>query len=718
MRNIINTKSINRRSFIKTSSLFGGGLIVSFMIPAHAGRMKTFLNKEAGNVSFSPNAFLHIGSDNSIKIILAHVEMGQGIWTTLSMLIAEELDADSKNITIENSPVDPAFGHTAWGIQATGGSSTTWSEFDRYRKAGAAARILLVQAAAKQWGVPVADCKTENGFVISGAKKLSYGQLADAAATLPALTDIPLRTKEQWKYIGKGMKRLDAPEKVNGKALFGIDVHFKGLLTAVVAHPPVFRGKVKSFDASKAKQVKGVVQVVEIPTGVAVIAENFWAAQQGKLALKIEWDLGENVNVDSIKQLEDFKKLADTDGKPVAKAGDVQTAMKNAAKTIEAEYSFPYLAHACMEPLNCTIKVDGDSCEIWTGTQSPGFEQMAAAKILGLKPEKIKVHSMFLGGGFGRRGNPDCDFVVEAAYIAKASGKPIKMVWTREDDMKAAYYRPSFYHRAKIGTDANGMPLAWHHIAVGQTLTGDPEAGASTEGVSDSPYLSSIPNYYVGLHSPKINIPVLWFISVGNTHTAFVMETLMDELAHNAGKDPVEYRRMLLKDKTRNLGVLNTAAEKAGWGKPLAKGHFHGIATHECFGSYAAGVAEVSLDESGLVKVHKMTIAIDCGIAVNPDGIKAQMESCVNFGLSVALYSTITLKNGVVQQSNFDDYRVLRINEAPAEIDVHIVEGVGKMGGSGEPGMPPVAPAVANAIFAACGKRIRQVPFGEINFKA
>jgi isoquinoline 1-oxidoreductase beta subunit len=710
--------SISRRRFIRTSSLFGGGLIISFMIPAYSGRKKTIFDKEEGQSIFTPNAFLQVGSDNSIKVLLAHCEMGQGIWTTLTMLIAEELDADWKNIKVEHAPADPAYGHTAWHIQATGGSSTTWSEFDRYRKAGAAARILLVQAAAKKWGVPVAACKTENGFVMSGNKKLSYGQLADSAATLSPPTDIPLRTKEQWKYIGKGIKRLDAPEKVNGKALFGIDVQFEGLLTAVVAHPPVFGGKVKSFDDSKAKQVKGVVQVVEVPNGVAVLAENFWSALQGKTALKIEWDLGENVNVDSITQLADFKKLADTDGKSVVKAGDVSAAMKQAAKIIEVEYTFPYLAHATMEPLNCTIKVEGDKCNIWTGTQGPGMEQAAAAKILGLKEEKVKVHTMFLGGGFGRRGNPDTDFVSEAAHITKASGKPIKMVWTREDDMQAAYYRPSFLHRATVGTDAKGMPLAFHNISVGQTLTGDPEAGASTEGISDSPYLNAIPNYYVGLHSPKINIPVLWFRSVGNTHTAFVMETLMDELAHNAGKDPIEYRRMLLKGKSRNLGVINTVAEKAGWGKPLPQGHFHGLAMHESFGSYAAEVAEVSLDENGLVKVHKVTVAIDCGLAVNPDGIKAQMESCVNFGLSAALYGVISFKNGVVQQTNFDKYRVLRLNESPAEIEVHIIESTEKMGGIGEPGMPPVAPAIANAVFAACGKRVRQLPFGEVNFKA
>src|ERR1019366_2821228 len=599
-----NTNNISRRNFIRATGGVSGGLIVSFMIPAYAGaRLKAIFDKQDDVTEFAPNAFLHIRSDNSIKVLLSHVEMGQGIWTTLTMLIAEELDADWKNITVEHAPADNAYAHTAWGMQLTGGSSTTWSEFDRYRKAGATARILLVQAAAKKWGVPADQCKTGNGFVWSGNNKLSYGQLAESAATLTPPADIPLRTKEQWKYIGKGMKKLDAPVKVNGKAMFGIDVQFKGLLTAVVAHPSVFGGKVKSFDDSKAKMIKGVVQVVEIPTGVAVIADTFWAALQGKKALKIDWDLGDNVNVDSITQLADFKKLADGEGKMVVTSGDAAAAMKQAVKTIEVEYTFPYLAHATMEPLNCTIKVEGDTCDIWTGTQAPGFEQAAAAKILGLKQDNVKVHSMFLGGGFGRRGNPDTDYVSEAAYIVKASGKPIKMIWTREDDTQATYYRPSFLHRATVGMDASGMPLAFHNISVGQTIVMD-NGGASTEGISDSPYLAAIPNYYVGLHSPKINIPVLYFRSVGNSHTAFVMETLVDEMAHYAGKDPVDYRRMLLKGKERNLGVLNKAAEKAGWGKPLPKGHYHGVATHESFGSYTAEVAEVSLDENGLVKVH------------------------------------------------------------------------------------------------------------------
>ena len=472
------TNTISRRNFIRATGGVSGGLIISFMIPAYAGRrLKSIFDKQQDDATFTPNAFLRVGSDNSIKIVLAHVEMGQGIWTTLTMLLAEELDADWKNITVEHAPADPAYAHTAWGIQATGGSSTTWSEFDRYRKAGATARILLVQAAATKWGVPVDQCKTEDGFVSSGNNKLSYGHLAEAAAALTPPADVPLRTKEQWKYIGKGMKRLDAPVKVNGKAIFGIDVQFDGLLTAVVAHPPVFGGKVKSFDDTKAKLVKGVVQVVGIPTGVAVIADNFWAALQGKNALKIDWDLGDNVNVDSITQLAEFKKLADSEGKMVVTAGDVAAAMKRAAKKIDAEYIFPYLAHSTMEPLNCTIKVNGDNCDIWTGTQAPGFEQAAASKILGLKQDNVKVHTMFLGGGFGRRGNPDTDYVSEAAHIVKASGKPIKMIWTREDDTQAGYYRPSFLHRASVGVDANGMPLAFHNISVGQTIVGDDTAG-------------------------------------------------------------------------------------------------------------------------------------------------------------------------------------------------------------------------------------------------
>lgn len=710
------TINLSRRKFIKTGAGVSGGLIIGFTMPAFAGRLKNFLNPPGDAITFAPNAFLKIGTDNSIKVILAHVEMGQGIWTTLTMLIAEELDADWKNIKIEHAPPAKEYFHTEWGSQLTGGSSTTYSEFNRYRTAGATARILLMEAAAKKWNVKPSQLKTENGFVKYGSKKISYGQLAEAANALKPPAEIPLRKKEEWKYIGKGIKRLDAPAKVNGSAVFGIDVKVDGMKIAVVAHPPVMKGSVKSFDASKAKAIKGVVDVVQIPTGIAVIADNYWAASQGKKALVVEWNAGENGAVDSVKQLEEFKRMADTAGKEKVKGGDVKAAMSTAAKTLEVDYVFPYLAHAAMEPLNCTVKIAGDKCEIWTGTQMPGGDQAIAAKILGFKPSQVSIYTPFLGGAFGRRATPDSDFVAEAVEIAKASGKTIKMIWSREDDTTGGYYRPSFLHRIKAGIGADGMPVYWHHTAVGQNLPGD-DGGAAVEGISDSPYFKAIPNYNVNVHSPSLGITTLWLRSVGHTHTAGAMEGMVDELAHLAKKDPVEYRRMLLKSSPRHLGVLNLAAEKAGWGKPLPPGHFHGIAVHESFKSFCAQVAEVSVGENGFVKVHKVTVAIDCGLAVNPDGVKMQIESGVNYALSCALYGAITIKDGIVQQSNFHNYRVLRLNESPAVIDVHIADSSSEMGGVGEPGYPPLAPAVLNAIFAATGKRIRQSPFGEIDLR-
>ncbi len=714
------TQTLNnsRRNFLKTGAALGSGLIISFLIPARAGRLNNLPEPGPGDaVPFAPNAFLRIGTDGKVKVLLAHAEMGQGIWTTLTMLIAEELDADFNNITVEHAPADSAYYHSEWGMQITGGSSTTYSEFDRYRKAGAAARMLLTQAAAEKWGVKPADCKTENGFVIAGNKKLGYGELAAAAASLKLPTEVPLKTKEQWKYIGKGIKRLDAPAKINGKAKYGMDMQFEGMLTAVVIHPPVMKGTVKSFNAKKAKQLKGVVDVIQIPSGIAVLGSNYWTATNGKNAVEVVWDLGENVAVDSSKQFDQFRKITSNEtNKQVAKAGDTKAAQQKAAKTIDAEYLFPYLAHAAMEPLNCTVKIDGDNCDIWTGTQMPGTDQKAAAKILGIKPENVNVHTTFLGGAFGRRANPDSDFVVEAVHIAKATGRFIKMVWSREDDMQGGYYRPSFLHRLKIGVDENGYPLSWDHIITGQALPGD-DGGGTPEGISDSPYLAAIPNYYVGVNSPKINIPVLWLRSVGHTHTAFVMESMMDELAKQAGKDPVEYRLHLLKEKPRVAGILKLAAEKAGWGKPLPAGHFQGIAVHESFRSFCSQVAEISIKEDGTLKIHKVTCAIDCGIAVNPDGVKAQIESGIIYALSAALYGKISFKDGVVEQSNFHDYQVLRMHETP-EIEVHIADSTDKMGGVGEPGFPPLGPALANAIFAATGKRIRQSPFGDMNFKA
>jgi isoquinoline 1-oxidoreductase beta subunit len=710
----MSTTNYNRRHFLKTSGMMTGGLMVSFMIPAGAKKLAA----AAPDMVFAPNAYLRIGSDNSIKIILAHVEMGQGIWTTLPMLIANELDCNWEKIQVEHAPAGDPYKHTAFGVQITGGSSSTWSEFDRYRNAGATARALLVEAAAKKFGVPASDCHTENGFVTAGNKKLSYGELADTAGTLAVPASVKLKDAKDWTHIGKPTKRLDAKNKILGQATFGMDVHFDGMLTAVVAHTPVFGGKIKSFDDSKTMTIKGVRQVVAVPNGVAVLADNFWAAKQGRDALNIEWDPGENVSLDSATQMDDYRKLALTKGATAANKGDAANAIASASKKIEAEYNFPYLAHAPMEPLNCTVKIDKDSCEIWTGTQMPGLEQGVAAQILGLKPEQVKVNTVFLGGGFGRRATPTADFVTEAVFIAKNSGgKFIKMVWTREDDIRGGYYRAAFLHNIQIGIGNNGMPVGWNHSIVGQSIFEGTFFAAmiqngvdssSVEGIADSPYMASIDNHNVELHSPKLGVPVLWWRSVGHTHTAFVMETLVDELATTAGKDPVAYRKQLLEKHPRHLAALNLVAEKSGWGKALPAGHYRGVAVHESFGSFVAQVAEISIDK-GKLKVHKVTCAIDCGLAVNPDGVKAQMEGCIVFGLTALLYGEITLEKGKVKQRNFHDYKMARMYEAP-QIEVHIVNSTEKMGGAGEPGVPPVAPAIANAIYAATGKRIRKLP--------
>ncbi|MDP3212232.1 xanthine dehydrogenase family protein molybdopterin-binding subunit [Methylotenera sp.] len=716
--------NISRRTFIKASALVVGGLVIAFSIPQAKRFLLPGAAKETGNAGEAklpaPNAFLRIGTDNTITVMLAHSEMGQSIWTTLPMLIAEELDADWSKIRVEHASASPAYLHTAYGIQITGGSSTTWSEFDRYRQAGALTRQLLIGAAAEQLNVPAANLKTENGFVISGDTKISYGDLAEAAAKLETPKAVTLKDPKDWKVIGKATKRLDGPEKINGTAVFGQDVHFDGLMTAMVARSPVFGGSVKSFDASAAKQVKGVQQVVQVPTGVAVVADNYWAAKQGREALKVEWDLGPNAGLDSKAMLEDFRSKAANPGLVAAQLGDSKATLSKADKLIEAEYALPYLAHSPMEPLNCSVRIEKDACEIWTGTQMQTTDQQAAAKILGLKPEQVKIHTLFLGGGFGRRANPAADFVSEAVQVAKAAGVPVKTVWSREDDVQGGYYRPMYVHKAKIGVDANGFPAAWEQVTVGQSIMlGTPfEAfmikdgvdATSVEGIADSPYLKQIPNYHVSLHTVKTGIPVLWWRSVGHSHSAFVMESLIDELAHSAKKDPLDYRRELLKGHPRHLAALNLAAEKAEWGKLLPKGVSRGIAVHESFGSFVAQVAEVSVDQ-GAVKVHRMVCAIDCGLAVNPDSLKAQMESSISFGLGAAMQSEITFKEGKVQQSNFHDYLVMRMSDMP-KVEVHIVQSTEKMGGVGEPGLPPVAPAVTNAIFAATGKRIRQLPIG------
>ncbi|HSM18236.1 MAG TPA: xanthine dehydrogenase family protein molybdopterin-binding subunit [Gemmatimonadales bacterium] len=705
-----------RRDFLKTGAAVSGGLVIAFAVPG----ARRFVQAEAmsGAKPFVPNAFLRIANDDTITVLLAHSEMGQGIWTTLPMLIAEELDADWSKIKVEHAPAAPVYAHTAFGIQATGGSTTTWSEFQRYREAGAMARTLLIEAASQRYGVPVSACRTENGVVIAGNSRARFGELADAAAELTAPASVTLKDPKDWKIIGKPTKRLDTPEKTTGRAKFGMDVQFDGLLTALVARSPVFGGTVKSFDATKARAVPGVRDVVQVPSGIAVLADHFWAARQGRSALEIDWDLGPGATLDSAQLQQEWRRLARTSGMQAVAAGDVGAALATASKTIEAEYAVPYLAHAPMEPLNCTVRISPDKCEIWTGTQFQGQDQPLAAQILGLKPEQVQIHTTFLGGGFGRRASSSSDFVLEAVHVAKQSGKAVKVVWTREDDVRGGYYRPAFVHRVRVGLGDDGMPTAWDHTAVGQSIAaGTAFEGAlvqngidssSVEGVADSPYLSAIPNHRVGLHTPKTPIPVLWWRSVGHTHTAFVMETLIDELAQTSGQDPVAYRRRLLQGHSRHLGVLNLAAEKAGWGSPLPAGRARGVAVHESFGSFVAEVAEVSI-EAGKIRVHRVVCAVDCGIAVNPEAIAAQMESGVAFGLGAALHSTLTLKEGRVQEANFHDYVILRLKEMP-RVETHIVPSTERPGGVGEPGVPPSAPAVANAVAALTGKRLRELP--------
>ncbi len=707
----------SRREFLKASAAAAGGLVIAFAVPG-GGRVALAQTERERARPFAPNAYLRIGADDTVTVLLAHSEMGQGIWTTLPMLIAEELDADWSRIRVEHAPAAPEYAHTVFGMQMTGGSSSTWSEFDRYRQAGALARALLVKAASARLGVPVARCRTENGEVIAGGRRVRYGELASEAAKLKAPKSVPLKRSRDWKIIGKPTKRLDTPEKITGRARFGMDVQFDGLLTAVVARGPVFGASVKSFDASQARAVPGVRDVVQVPSGVAVIADHFWAAKLGRDALKVDWDLGAGAGLDTEALRSEFQRLAATKGAVAAQSGDVDAALAPAARTLEAQFTVPYLAHAPMEPLNCTVRIGPDKCEIWTGTQFQSMDQTVCAQIAGLKPGQVEIHTVFLGGGFGRRATPSSNFIAEAVHVAKAARAPVKTVWTREDDIRGGYYRPMFLHRARIGVGADGLPLAWEHAIVGQSiLAGTPFEQAMVkngidatlvEGVSDSPYLKNIPNHRVDLHSPKTAIPVLWWRSVGHSHTGFVMESLIDELAQAAGKDPVEYRRLLLKDHPRNLAALNLATEKAGWGQPLPQGRARGVAVHESFGSYVAQVAEVSIDD-GALRVHRVVCAIDCGLAVNPEGVRAQMESGIAFGLGAVLHSALTIKEGRVQESNFHDYRVLRLNEMPT-VEVHIVPSTAKMGGAGECGVPPIAPAIANAVAALTGRRLRDLP--------
>jgi isoquinoline 1-oxidoreductase beta subunit len=707
---------IDRREFLRASGQIAGALTIAFYVgplPAEAQEGPPAAAKPLPD----PNAFLRIAPDGTVTILLAHSEMGQGMWTGLVMLVAEELDLDWSKLRVEHAPAAPAYAHTGFGMQMTGGSTSIASEFDRYRQVGALARTLLAQAAAQKWSVPVSEVRVERGEVVAGSRRAGFGELAEAASRLPRPTQVTLKPASAWTVIGKPHKRLDSAAKVQGRAGFGMDVQFPGLYTALLARSPYFGGRVRSFDGAAALKVRGVKTVVQVPSGVAVVAENFWAARQGREALVVDWDPGDGAALDTDALARSYRETAAQPGVKAKAAGDVAAALKTAAHVVEAEYDFPYLAHATMEPMNCTVRITADKAEVWVGTQFQTFDQKVTAEITGLKPEQVEIHTQFLGGGFGRRATPTSDFVREAVHVAKAAGVPVKTVWTREDDMRGGYYRPQFFHKVKVGLDAQGAPVAWQHALVGQSfLIGSPfEAmvkdgvdATSVEGVVDSAYLADVPNHLVELHSPRLPVPTLWWRSVGHSHTAFVMETLMDDLAKAAGQDPLAYRRARLAKHPRHLGALNLAAERAGWGTPPPAGRFRGLAVHESFGSYIAQVAEVSVEKSQL-RVHRVVCAIDCGTAVNPAGVTAQMEGAIVFGLSAVLHQAITLREGKVQQSNFHDYPPVRMYEAP-RVEVHIVPSTERPSGVGEPGVPPIAPAVANAVFAATGQRLRRLP--------
>jgi isoquinoline 1-oxidoreductase beta subunit len=727
------TAGIDRRVFLKATAAAGAGLTLGIWTGAAAaqasGPGKTAGSAAAG--TFEPNAFLTIGRDNTVTVVVKHLEMGQGTYTGLPTLVAEELDASWSQVRATGAPADAKrYSNLFWGgAQGTGGSTAMANSFEQYRQAGAAARAMLVSAAAKQWHVPAESIQVKNGVVFhANGKKATFGQLASAAAKEPVPEKVTLKDPKDFVYIGKHVPRIDAKAKSNGTAMFTQDVKLPGMLTAVVAHPPRFGAKVKSFDAKSASVVPGVRHVVEVPNGVAVVATNFWAAKKGRDALKIEWDDATGFKQSSADILAEYRKLAATPGKVARNDGDAAKAIDGAPKKLEATYEFPYLAHAAMEPMNCVVKLTETGCEVWNGEQFQTGDQFAVAHVTGLKPEQVKLNMLYAGGSFGRRANPAGDYVVEAAAIARAlaaqgkPGVPVKLVWMREDDMRAGYYRPMYLHTLKAGLDASGNIVGWQQRIVGQSiLAGTPFEkmmvkdgidATSVEGASTLPY--AIPNLYVDLHSTTVGVPVLWWRSVGSTHTAYSTETFIDELAAAAGKDPVAFRRDLLAKHPKHLAALELAAAKSGWGTSLAPGKAgekrgRGVAVHESFDSVVAQVAEVTVGSDDKFKVDRVVCAVHCGLAVNPDVVRAQMEGGIGYGLSAALYGAITLKDGAVEQSNFHDYPLLRINEMPA-IEVHIVSSMEKPTGVGEPGVPVIAPAVANALTAATGKRIRNLP--------
>ena len=706
----------DRRDFLKVGAALGGGLVLSIALPSV---IRPAWAAAEPSPAFAPNAFIRIDRKGDVTLVMPMVEMGQGIYTAMAMLLAEELEVGLDQVRLEHAPADDAlYANPILHIQTTGQSASIRAFWTPLRQAGAVGRTLLVTAAAKRWGVDPVTCRAKQGVVsdAAGARRLAYGELADAAAALPmpTLGSIALKDPKDFTLIGTPVKRLEAPDKVSGRAGFGIDVRLPDMKIAAIAISPVFGGRPKAVNEAAARGVRGVHQVVRIDNAVAVVADHMWAAKKGLAAAAIQWDEGPNATVstaDIVRQLEGAFKQP---GVVARNEGDAEKALAGAAQRIDAIYQVPFLAHAAMEPMNCTAHVRKDGCDLWVGTQAPTLTQAVVAQATGLAKEAVKIHNHLLGGGFGRRLEPDGSLL--AVKIAQQVDGPVKVVWSREEDIQHDMYRPYYYDRLSAGIDASGKPVAWTHRIAGSSIVARYVPSLykngfdfdAVEGAAEPPY--ALPNIhvdYVRVEPP--GIPTAFWRGVGPTHNIFVVESFIDELAALAKQDPVAYRRALLGHNLRALGVLNLATEKAGWGRSLAARWGRGVSLQFAFGTYLSQVAEVEVTTDGSIKVHRIVCAVDCGLAVNPDTIAAQMEGGSIFGLTAALHGAITVKNGRVEQSNFHDYLPMRISEVPV-VETHLVKSAESPGGIGEAPTAAVGPAVANAIFAATGKRIRTLP--------
>lgn len=725
---------ITRRKFAMQSAAVGAGILIGVRFPEallHAQESDRAKKKPGPNPF---DAYVHVKPDGQISLIVAKSEMGQGIKTGLAMILAEEAEVDFNSVHVEQADTRPDL----YAHMGTGGSGSTMENFEPLRVAGATVRELMITAAAAKWSVPRTECEAKKGAVLhhNSSRQASYGELIEAARKLP-LPDphkVELKDGSEFEIIGHPVPRVDIPSKVNGSAQFGIDVRVPEMLFAVVARCPTFGGKVAKFESAKAKATAGVLHVFEIPAlgrdmftagGVAVVADSTWSAVRGRDALEISWNHGPAVSESTATLSQALRASAAKPGKRVRNDGNVDAALPNSAKRVEAIYEFPFLAHATMEPMNITVHARATEAEVWAPTQSPDWVQGTVAKILALPPTKVKVHTTLMGGGFGRR--YIADYPAEAAQIAKVVGKPVQLIWSREDDMTHDFYRPSACHNMRGAVDAAGHPLLWSHTIASTSISAfwhppeeEPPEESEVGGAKQMPY--AIPNVRLEYNAVASSVPPLWWRSVEHSFNGFAVECFIDELAAAAGQDPVQFRKSLLvkpehwkpkndedPDPARLLGVLELVAEKSDWQKPLAKGRGRGIASYHSFGSYFAEVAEVTVDGSNFT-IDRIVAAVDCGQIVNPESVRSQTEGAIIYGLSAALKNAITIKNGAVEQTNFDSYNPIRINEAPP-IEVHLVQSKEDPGGMGEPALPPIAPAVANAIFAATGQRLRKLPF-------